>query len=94
MNNNNFLTNSDSLLWGLCREVEYIRRRIDNIKKSLTCCQSNSLRSRLLIELSSHNRRKENILSLSRQLESEKKCDDYLISFLIEISGRETLIYN
>ena len=94
MNKNNLVTNSDSLIWGLCREVEYIRKRINNIKKSLICCQSNSLRSRLLTELSSHIRRKENIFNLSRKLESEKKCDDYLIRFLIEISGRETVIYS
>ena len=51
MNMNQSLTLSDSLIYGLCREIEYIRQRSKNISYTLSTCKDKVLKLRLKQEI-------------------------------------------
>ncbi|WP_320664420.1 pilus assembly protein [Prochlorococcus sp. MIT 1223] len=85
------ITNSDSIISGLCREIEYIKLRSQSIMISLTYCKNQSLIRRLNNELSHLNKRKVSIKEMATILETQCMRNSLSIDLLNEIIGR-TLI--
>ena len=78
---------SESLVFSLCQEIEYIRVRSKNIKCSLKTCHNKTLSKRLHSELEKLNFNSKRILDISKEM-FKKNSKDLSFEFLLEITKR------
>ena len=62
-----YLTESDSLIGGLCREIEYIRQRYKNVSISHSISNDKLLRERLLDEILNLKQRRMELIEISNE---------------------------
>ena len=85
--NQDLFSYSESIVFSLCKEVEFIKIRSKNINISLKTCHNKTLSKRLKIELDKLKRNRLKILSISESmLKSNSK--DLSLEFLLEITKR------
>ena len=80
---------SESIVLSLCKEIEYIRSRSNNIKYSLKTCHNKILSRRLLLELEKLNKSRLNILNISKNM-FRKNSNNLSFQFLLEITKRSS----
>ena len=85
--NQYLLSYSESIVLSLCKELEYIKIRSNNINTSLKTCHNKNLSKRLRVEL---NRLNKNRIKISTISESMFKRDskDLSFQFLLEVTKR------
>ena len=81
------VSNSESLVLSLCKEIEYIKSRTKNIKQSQRSCQNKDLTSRLDIELSKLKEKRNTIKRIAENL-FRSKGSDLSTELLLEITHR------
>ena len=85
--NQNIFSYSESIVLSLCKEIEYIKIRSNNINKSLKTCQNKNLSKRLSIELEKLNKNRLKILSIAECM-FKINSKDLSLEFLLEITKR------
>ena len=85
--NQNLFSYSDSIVFSLCKEIEFIKIRSKNINSSLKTCHNKSLSKRLKIELDKLNKKRLKILSIS-EIMFKTNSQDLSLEFLLEITKR------
>ena len=85
--NQNLYSYSESIVFSLCKEIEFIKIRSKNINISLKTCHSKSLSKRLKIELDKLNKNRLKILSISETM-FKTNSQDLSLKFLLEITKR------
>ena len=85
--NKDILFYSESIVYSLCKEIEFIKIRSKNINSSLKTCQNKSLSKRLKIELDKLNKKRLKILSIS-EIMFKTNSQDLSLEFLLEITKR------
>ena len=85
--NQNLYSYSESIVFSLCKEIEFIKIRSKNINRSLRTCQNKSLSKRLKIELDKLNKNRIKILSISESM-FKTNSQDLSLEFLLEITKR------
>ena len=85
--NQNLYSYSESIVFSLCKEIEFIKIRSKNINSSLKTCHNKSLSKRLKIELDKLNKNRLKILSISESM-FKINSKDLSIEFLLEITKR------
>ena len=78
---------SESIVFSLCKEIEFIKIRSKNINRSLETCHNKSLSKRLKIELDKLNKNRLKILSISESM-FKTNSQDLSLEFLLEITKR------
>ena len=78
---------SESIVFSLCKEIEFIKIRSKNINSSLKTCHNKSLSKRLKIELDKLNKNRLKILSISESM-FKTNSQDLSLEFLLEITKR------
>ena len=82
---------SESIVLSLCKEIEYIRSRSNNINNSLKTCHNKILSRRLSLELEKLNKNRLKILKISENM-FNKNSNNLSFEFLLEITKRSDLI--
>ena len=85
--NQDIFSFSESIVFSLCKEIEFIKIRSKNINSSLKTCQNKSLSKRLKIELDKLNKNRLKILSISESM-FKTNSQDLSLEFLLEITKR------
>ena len=85
--NQDIFSYSESIVFSLCKEIEFIKIRSKNINISLETCHDKSLSKRLKIELNKLNKNRLKILSISENM-FKTNSQDLSLEFLLEISKR------
>ena len=85
--NQDIFSFSESIVFSLCKEIEFIKIRSKNINSSLKTCQNKSLSKRLKIELDKLNKNRLKILSISETM-FKTNSQDLSLEFLLEITKR------
>ena len=85
--NQDIFSYSESIVFSLCKEIEFIKIRSKNINRSLETCHNKSLSKRLKIELDKLNKNRLKILSISESM-FKTNSQDLSIEFLLEITKR------
>ena len=85
--NQNLISYSESIVFSLCKEIEFIKIRSKNINSSLKTCHNKSLTKRLKIELDKLNKNRQKILSISETM-FKTNSQDLSLEFLLEITKR------
>ena len=85
--NQNLYSYSESIVFSLCKEIEFIKIRSKNITRSLETCHNKSLSKRLKIELDNLNKNRLKILSISESM-FKTNSQDLSLEFLLEITKR------
>ena len=85
--NQNLYSYSESIVFSLCKEIEFIKIRSKNINRSLETCHNKSLSKRLKIELDKLNKNRLKILSIS-EIMLKTNSQDLSLEFLLEITKR------
>ena len=85
------VSNSESLVLSLCKEIEYIKSRAKNIKQSLKSCQNKKLTYRLDIELSKLKAKLASIKIIAEKL-FHNNTSDLSTELLLEITQRTIYI--
>ena len=85
--NQDIFSYSESIVFSLCKEIEFIKIRSKNINCSLKTCHNKTLSKRLKIELYKLNRNRLKILTISKSL-FRKNSNDLSLEFLLEITKR------
>ncbi len=85
------VSNSESLVLSLCKEIEYIKSRSENIKQSLKSCQNKKLTCRLDIELSKLKAKRKSIKMIAENL-FRNNNNDLSTELLLEITYRTLYI--
>ena len=85
--NQDIFSYSESIVFSLCKEIEFIKIRSKNINSSLKTCQNKSLSKRLKIELDKLNKKRLKILSIS-EIMFKANSQDLSLEFLLEITKR------
>ena len=85
--NQNLYSYSESIVFSLCKEIEFIKISSKNINRSLETCQNKSLSKRLKIELDKLNKNRLKILSISESM-FKTNSQDLSLEFLLEITKR------
>ena len=83
----NTYSHSDSLVFSLCKEIEFIRIRSKNIKNSLKTCHNKMLFKRLYLELEKLNKSSLNIQNITENM-FRNNSKDLSLEFLLEITKR------
>ena len=78
---------SESIVLSLCKEIEYIKSRSENINSSLKTCHNKNLSKRLRLELDKLKKNRLKILSISKNL-LKKNSNELSFEFLLEITKR------
>ena len=78
---------SESIVFSLCKEIEFIKVRSKNINTSLKTCHNETLSKRLRLELDKLNKNRQKILGISESL-FKKNSQDLSFEFLLEITRR------
>ena len=89
--NKNLFTYSESIVFSLCKEIEFIKMRSKNINSSLKTCQNKSLSKRLQLELDKLNKNRLKILSIS-EIMFKKNSNDLSLELLLEITKRSNYL--
>ena len=84
---NKTISTSDSLITSLCIEIEYIKKRYNNINISLASCRDKLIRQRLLHEIIDLKTRINEIRSISKEFK-ESSITSISKLFLYEICHR------
>ena len=85
--NQNLYSYSESIVFSLCKEIEFIKIRSKNINSSLKTCHNKSLSKRLKIELDKLNKNRLKILSISETM-FKTNSQDLSLELLLEITKR------
>ena len=85
--NQNLYSYSESIVFSLCKEIEFIKIRSKNINSSLKTCHNKSLSKRLKIELDKLNKNRLKILSISESM-FRTNSQDLSLELLLEITKR------
>ena len=85
--NKYLFTYSESIVFSLCKEIEFIKIRSLSINRSLKTCHNKSLSKRLKIELDKLNKNRLKILSISESM-FKTNSQDLSLEFLLEITKR------
>ena len=85
--NQDIFSYSESIVFSLCKEIEFIKIRSKNINISLETCHSKSLSKRLKIELDKLNESRLKILSISESM-FRTNSQDLSLELLLEITKR------
>ena len=85
--NQDIFSFSESIVFSLCKEIEFIKIRSKNINRSLETCHSKSLSKRLKIELDKLNESRLKILSISESM-FRTNSQDLSLELLLEITKR------
>jgi hypothetical protein len=85
--NQDLFSYSESIVFSLCKEIEFIKIRSKNINISLKTCHNKSLSKRLKIELDKLKRNRLKILSISESM-FKSNSKDLSLEFLLEITKR------
>ena len=85
--NQDLFSYSESIVFSLCKEIEFIKIRSKNINRSLETCHNKSLSNRLKIELDKLNKNRLEILSISESM-FKTNSKDLSLEFLLEITKR------
>ena len=85
--NQNLYSYSESIVFSLCKEIEFIKIRSKNINRSLETCHNKCLSKRLKIELDKLNKNRLKILSISESM-FKTNSQDLSLEFLLEITKR------
>ena len=85
--NQDLFSYSESIVFSLCKEIEFIKIRSKNINSSLETCHNKSLSKRLKIELNKLNKNRLKILSISETM-FKTNSQDLSLEFLLEITKR------
>ena len=85
--NQEIFSYSESIVFSLCKEIEFIKIRSKNINSSLKTCHNKSLSKRLKIELDKLNKNRLKILSISESM-FKTNSQDLSFEFLLEITKR------
>ena len=85
--NQDIFSYSESIVFSLCKEIEFIKIRSKNINRSLETCHNKSLSKRLKIELNKLNKNRLKILSISESM-FKTNSQDLSLEFLLEITKR------
>ena len=85
--NKDIFSYSESIVFSLCKEIEFIKIRSKNIRISLKTCHNKSLSKRLKIELDKLNKNRLRILTISKIM-FNRNSHDLSIEFLLEITKR------
>lgn len=85
--NQDIFSFSESIVFSLCKEIEFIKIRSKNINSSLKTCHNKSLSKRLKIELDKLNKNRLKILSISESM-FKTNSQDLSLEFLLEITKR------
>ena len=85
--NQDLFSHSESIVFSLCKEIEFIKIRSKNINSSLETCHNKSLSKRLKIELNKLNKNRLKILSISESM-FKTNSQDLSLDFLLEITKR------
>ena len=87
--NQDIFSYSESIVFSLCKEIEFIKIRSKNINRSLETCHNKSLSKRLKIELDKLNKNRLKILSISESM-FKTNSQDLSLEFLLEITKRSS----
>ena len=87
------VSNSESLVLSLCKEIEYIKARAKNINQSLKSCQNKKLTCRLYLELSKLKAKGTSIKNIAEKLFSNNSSD-LSTELLLEITHRTIHMQN
>ena len=85
--NQDIFSFSESIVFSLCKEIEFIKVRSKNINISLKSCHNKSLSKRLKLELDKLNKNRLKILSISESM-FKTNSQDLSLEFLLEITKR------
>ena len=85
--NQDLYSYSESIVFSLCKEIEFIKIRSKNINISLKTCHNKTLSKRLNIELDKLKRNRLKILSISESM-FKSNSKDLSLEFLLEITKR------
>ena len=85
--NQDIFSYSESIVFSLCKELEFIKIRSKSINTALKNCHNKSLSKRLKIELDKLNKKRLKILSISESM-FKKNSQDLSLEFLLEITKR------
>ncbi len=85
--NKYLLSYSESIVLSLCKEIDYIKIRSNNINKSLKTCNNKKLSKRLIIELDKLNKNRLKILTISETM-FRRNSKNLSFEFLLEMSKR------
>ena len=85
--NQDIFSYSESIVFSLCKEIEFIKIRSKNINRSLQTCHNKTLSKRLKIELDKLNKNRLKILSISESM-FKTNSQDLSLEFLVEITKR------
>ena len=85
--NQDIFSYSESIVFSLCKEIEFIKIRSKNINSSLKTCHNKSLSKRLKIELDKLNKNRLKILSISESM-FKTNSQDLSLEFLLEVTKR------
>ena len=85
--NQDLFSYSESIVFSLCKEIEFIKIRSKNINISLKTCHNKTLSKRLKIELDKLKRNRLKILSISESM-FKSNSKDLSLEFLLEITRR------
>ena len=85
--NKDLFSYSESIVFSLCKEIEFIKIRSKNINISLETCHNKTLSKRLKIELDKLNKNRLRILSISENM-FKSNSRDLSLEFLLEITKR------
>ena len=85
--NQDIFSYSESIVFSLCKEIEFIKIRSKNINSSLKTCHNKSLSKRLKIELDKLNKNRLKILSISESM-FKTNSQDLSLEFLLEMTKR------
>ena len=85
--NQDIFSYSESIVFSLCKEIEFIKIRSKNINIFLKTCHNKSLSKRLKIELDKLNKNRLKILSISESM-FKTNSQDLSLEFLLEITKR------
>ena len=89
--NQNLYSYSESIVFSLCKEIEFIKIRSKNINSCLKTCHNKTLSKRLKIELDKLNKNRLKILSISESM-FKTNSKDLSLEFLLEITKRSNCI--
>ena len=89
--NQDIFSYSESIVFSLCKEIEFIKIRSKNINSSLKTCHNKSLSKRLKIELDKLNKNRLKILSISESM-FKTNSQDLSLEFLLEITKRSNSV--
>jgi len=78
---------SESIVLTLCKEIEYIKIRSENINNSLKTCHNKTLSKRLKLELNRLNKNRLKILKISESM-FKRNTQNLSFELFLEISRR------